>query len=757
MNPSPHTARSNFRFALRVLWLLIRGFFAIFILLLVLFFLAVVLVPKVFDNEHARQTIVTQLQDILHRPVQIRSVLLSPQGVKLNGVQVFSHLEPGKVLLESESALVTVKLKPLLRRKLELNNVRLVAPHIKVWRDESGVWSITDLFPSTAAVPSATVGRLTLPVSLGAEHTVIENGTLEVDDRLKKTNIRVDRFNLSVRKFDFDRPFPLTMSFDNVSHFGGRELRASLSMEGSMSLASQNWPEAYIRAERLEAKIDGHMVRGSAGMNDFTQPVVDAELLLPALGAAEWQGYLNKTLDLTLPPSRWRAKVELTGPQQFKVVQLRVSAGPITASAAGSLDMSGPKPRLDVFAMVSDFPLDALAAYRSGASRFHLKGTASGEAGASGWTDRLVVHRAKLHLRDLTATLKNSTIEKGDIDVSAANDFYNFSASVSRGAVSAFGNSFTDIGGSVSVAGQDLSLDGVSLKWGESKVRLKARVVNLSKPKEVELSGNIDRLRWEKAQQLVNGMVASVANRPAPRSEAEEAKHPWVQTFKYVIPRKFPDTIGHFKVGSVTHQNFEFRNTDFLWDVRGVTPSLQGVSGDIRVGFGPGRVNDIQAVQDSNKFLRIVFLPYIYMHKLGKLAYFSTHTAFPKTLDFTRIEGQYTITQGVVTTHFTHVDSPQTIAFADGTADFGRERVNMNILTRLTTYSGMLPEWWMDEKGRPAIGFRVTGDLGHPDLEPRLRKIGESEIEDQLAQGRSRAATRFVEIEKLKTLEEAKP
>src|SRR5206468_11550988 len=101
--------------------------------------------------------------------------------------------------------------------------------------------------------------------------------------------------------------------------------------------------------------------------------------------------------------------------------------------------------------------------------------------------------------------------------------------------------------------------------------------------------------------------------------------------------------------------------------------------GDIRVGFGPGRVEDISAVQSSHKFLKIVFLPYIYMHKMNSLSVLSAATAYPKTLDFNRIEGQYGVSRGVVTTRFSQVDSPQLIAYADGTADFGRESVDMNI------------------------------------------------------------------------------
>lgn len=760
MNPSHPHKRSNFRFALQVIGLLIRGFALIFITLIAVAVGLFLSFPKLVDSERARQIIMTQLGDILHRPVQIKGVVLTAQGVKLEGVEVFSKLDPGRPLIESQVALVTIKLKPLLDKRLEISNLKLVGPHIRLWRDEEGVWNIADLFPSTSTVRATSVGRFALPVTLAAETSVVESGTLEIDDRMRHTNYTFERVNLTFHKFDFDRPFPLTASFDNVSHIADREFHVSATLEGSMSLASQDWPAAYIRAERVEAKVDGRMVRGTASLSDFSKPVLEADLLVPALGAPEWETYLKHPLELAVPPSRWHAKITRMGPASYKIDRLQATAGPFSAISAGTLDFTGDKPRVEAFTTFAEFPLYDLSAYKPSLDQYRFKGTASGEVGVSGWTDRLVVHRAKLHLRDFSGAFAHFTINKGDIDMAASDDFARFSASASRGAVTAFSNIFTEVSGQLSLTRQDLDLDNVTFRWLDSKARVKARITNVTKPKEVEFSGNVDHIRWERAAELVSSIIAAVSTRTATVSKPDDDDDPsrpaWVQTFKYVIPRKWPDSIGHFHVGHVEHKNFHFDGTDFLWDLRGVTPSLDKVNGDIYVGFGPGGVNDVQAVQDSNKFLKIVFLPFIYMHKMNQASILSTMTLFPTQFDFNRIEGDYAISQGVVTTHFTRVDSPQLLAYAEGTADFGREKVNMSILTRLTTVLEKLPEWWVDEKGRAAIGFKVTGDMAHPDLEPRLRKIGEDEIEKDIDAGSTRAKARFEVIEKLRTLEEVK-
>lgn len=748
-------AGKNLRFALRVAGLLLKGFSLLFFFLLVLVVAAGVALPSLMHAQRVRAALVAQLTQILERPVEIDGVVLTPQGIKLRGVKIAEKDDPSRRLIESDIAVVTIKLMPLLRRRLELNNVRLVSPRIRLVRDEQGRWNFADLFAAASAPRSAPIGRFSLPVSLAAGRTVIEGGRLTIEDRLRNRSAVVDRFNLAVHRFDVDEPFAFSASFDNTSRLGDRRISASLALEGSMSLASFNWPEAYLRAKSLTLKIDGNLIRGSVGVRGFPQSTIDAELSLPALGPAQWAAYFGKTPDLALPPSRWRAKVEFVQPRLIRVERLQAEALSLSLTASGVVDLTRDKPRLHASLILGEFPLDQASSYRGSLSRYELKGRIAGQASLSGWFDHLVVHNTKLSLRAVSAAFTRQKVEDGDMDFSAWEDFTRLSVSVSRGRVSAFANAFSDITLSASLVKEDLKIENLFLKWGDSRLKLKARVVNLPAPKEVSISGNLNSLRWEKAQELVAGILASVSTRAVAAAEngGEEApRKPWVQTFKYVIPRKFPDTVGHIRIGEVAHKNFSFRDTDLLWDIRGVTPSLKKVSGDVRVGFGPGRVEDIQAVQSAHKFLRIVFLPYIYMHKMNNLSVLSAATAYPKTLDFNRIEGEYGIARGEVTTRCFHVDSPQLIAYADGAADFGKETVDMNILTRLTSYRAPLPEWWVDEAGRPAIAFHVMGDLNKPDLEPRLSKMASGEIEKAVSECGGRTKARFEAIEKLQTL-----
>ncbi len=721
----------------------LRGFGLTLIVLVLLLGGLAVYAYRMFGPEEVRLLSVTQLQSFFHREVIIERMVITPRGLKIRGLRVRRSGGAEGNLLSCDTALVTVKLRPLLRRRLEFNSVRLDSPRIVLTRETNGAWDIADLFTTTQTAGSG------LPLALAAAETIISDGVLKIDDRKHDRKISFEKLELRANGFDPDQPFPLAISFVNAVTFGTRTWTTTVSAAGSMDLAGFNWSSASAHVDRFSAETEGVLIKGRGSVTGFVRPVFDVDAALPALGPERWPLWMGRDLKLSLPATQWRALVNWSSPLIWDIERLSIATPAGTATGKVVVDLSSGAASLHARFAVKDAVLETLAdwlpawAARAPHGKAAVSGTIAGRFGA------LQLKDAALALRDLAVNWGDTRVEGLDLDALVAEEFASIKAAVTQGKVSAYGNIFDELRVALSVAKQTLTVENLALRWGDSRLRLRGRVDRLSAPKEVLISGSLDKLVWEDAQRLFTSIEASLSTKTVSMGEHPR---PWVSTFKYVIPRGFPDTAGHLHVGEVKQANFWCKDLDLLWSFRGVTPALDQADGEARVRFGPGRVADIPAVQNSNKFLRVIFLPFIYMHKMNKFSVFSTATAYPKTIDFARIESEYALNKGVAATRYFHVDSGQLAAFAEGTADFAREQVDMNVLTRLTHYDGVLPEWWVDEAGRPSIGFRVKGDLNKPELEPRLKKIPVDEIERKLEEGRASGKKRFEAIEKLHAL-----
>ncbi len=700
-----------------------------------------------FSPEDARRLAAEQLTALLHREVTIERLVLSPHGLKVLGLRV--RRGRGDVegdLLTCDSALVTIRLHPLLKRRLEFNTVVLQSPQISLSRNAEGNWNLAEVFGSTAAAPSTF-----LPVAMAAAETEIQNGVLRVNDRLRGRKFSLEKLDMRVDSFGLDKPFPLTVSFTSSGTFGGRSMTAAVGLSGTVDLARMNWSSAAATADQFRVQAEGLTLTGRASAIGFSSPRVEAEVAVPALGPEAWRRLLGRDPGVSLPATRWTLKGGMPASGMLDVEKATVQTPAGNASAVGLFDFAADTPTLSVEVDAPDADLSAVASWFPAAAPHGLSGKASLRVSVTGWPGRLQARDAELVLRGFGGVWGERRVEGADIDATAGEDFSRLKATVSKGKAFAVGNVFDEISLALTLDPRNVTIERLALRWGGSRVRLRARAarrVKAAAPKEIELSGSVDKVDWDAAARLWGDIRAAISTRTAADDDEDR---PWLRTFKYSIPRGFPDTTGRVRVGEISHPNFSCKDVELLWTLRGVTPALDKVSGEARLSFGPGRVNDIPAVQDANSFLRVVFLPFIFMHKMNKLSVFSTATAYPKSLDFRRIDGEYGASRGVVTTRYFHVDSDQLVAYAEGTADFARERVDMNILTRLGSYAGTLPEWWVDEKGRPAIGFRVKGDINGPELEPRFKKIEENEIERKVEEGRARARKRFENLEKLQT------
>lgn len=129
--------------------------------------------------------------------------------------------------LSLQHARLSVRVLPLLRGKLEVGEVLLDAPSIRLVTDEQGRNNWADLGSSTSPEPTASTSRVEIPQIAGLQ---IRDGHVLVENRKDKSRLVVDKLKLKSGALAGGKPFDLTLGV-TVARGEDRVVDADLKTE----------------------------------------------------------------------------------------------------------------------------------------------------------------------------------------------------------------------------------------------------------------------------------------------------------------------------------------------------------------------------------------------------------------------------------------------------------------------------------------------------------------------------------------------
>ena len=737
----PYVIKKFFKKSWRAIRRTIRVFFRVivfFVLLIVLGTASVVVGVHYLVPPDALKTIITaQLQEAFHRPVVIQDVNFNiVQGIRVKGLQIQENADfGGGNVLVSDYIVAKYDWKELVRgidlneliklrdfqqavKRLDFQQFTITAPHIQIVRNADGRWNWEDILVSSATVRATSEAKVALPVPLSAHVISIQHGVVDVKDLRRQKATTLQSVDLTVHDFSVEKPFAVVAAFENVQQFD-RRVRTRMSLKGVVSLAGLQLDEAKFRTEDIAVQTGGKTAHASISVLGFHHPRIEAVLRLPAMDSTFLSQYHAVPEGITAPQSRWRARLSLPEEGRLQVDSLTGTAGGLKLQANGTLSVSKESKAFHLSWNIPVSPLAEVVALWTGLRKYDLSGRAAMSGDLVGDLvdpeHTLAVQQTALNLQDFGGLfLRDQRLAHVDAWLAGTRNFETLSVAATRGAWTAFGNTFTGIDFAASIGHGDLSVSRFNGRWGDSRFKLVGRIQRLTNPKDVHIEGTIDKLDLDKGIQAFLDLLEQLkARHPKPESRAGRM---WSQIFKYSIPKSFPATSGHIKVAEISYPAFRSSNLDAQWDLRGISTGLKRSNGNIRISVGPGRVSDIQALeeQDPHNVLRVLFLPFTLMHEMERKAAFSAATAVPRSFDFSRIYGDYGVRKGVVDFRNFYIDSGDFMAHTEGSVDFPKERMNLHVLTRINKTGGALSEHMSDQCGHPAASFFVDDDLNKP-------------------------------------------
>jgi AsmA protein len=155
-------------------------------------------------------------------------------------------------MVEIEHARLGVKLLPLLHRRLEIGEVRLDAPTIRLAVDAAGHNNWADLSAGKATATPAAGGAGDLAAASIAKFQIV-NGSLQYRDRSAGTDVTLRALSLDTGRLESGKPFALNLGFTLLQ---GKSLEAAVRLQGETTL-DLDARRYRLAAPQLELQLKG--------------------------------------------------------------------------------------------------------------------------------------------------------------------------------------------------------------------------------------------------------------------------------------------------------------------------------------------------------------------------------------------------------------------------------------------------------------------------------------------------------------------
>ncbi|MBI5238989.1 MAG: AsmA family protein [Elusimicrobia bacterium] len=211
--------------------------------------------------EKVRQLIVEQAGKTLHREVRLKSVDLGAiKGLVVEGLEVSEKPDfKAGTFAGVETFRFRIRLLPLLRKKVVIDEITVAGPSLAVVQLKPGVFNFSDLLAAGKAPedkPAAASTRISLPFTLQASEVVLKEGRITYQDKVSGARWRVAELQGVIKDLSLAKPFGVAAGLQAEQVAPG-SLKAKLDFDGQVDLSWMSAGKLSLDIKKLSADLSG--------------------------------------------------------------------------------------------------------------------------------------------------------------------------------------------------------------------------------------------------------------------------------------------------------------------------------------------------------------------------------------------------------------------------------------------------------------------------------------------------------------------
>ncbi len=562
-----------------------------------------------------------------------------------------------------------VAVKPLFQKRIEITTIEADGLEVNLVRQKDGKYNFDTLLPNdttpTAQPQEASASsQQQTPLVVTAQRITLNDCDLIYRDQNTGLRMAANDLNIVINQFDLAKPFESVLTFTtNISVLGQPRVTVPVEITLQTFLANLDLPQAYAHITQASARYNAVQVGWKGEINNFENPSLNLSGTVSGLSSQQLKALAPDLPAFNLPPLQlsMQAQADLDK-NSAQISQAKLTVKNSSLAAHGTVDWGKESPVWSFTGSLKAI-LEELVEMTDSWDDFHPGGTilsdltVSSRPSGTGIRGSVTLQNVSLWYDPFTITQGNGTITLASLD--------KISGSKLTGKLN--GEPFT---GSFSYASTPQVTD-----W----------TVNL----------NLDKLvlkAWPGSGD--SQPEPTDANAPAADTSAQRATATTRTNLQADIQ------IGAVEIPYVQSEGFSAQAR-----LRDMTDSLAGTNGTISFELQPGKITNLDTFINQSKVAKILLLPVSVVRKtsnmLGLKLFAEKDETTGTSIAFTKGEGNYTFTDGVMNLDKTALTSSVTELSAKGTVNFNTEELNMKATATLLTQAA-------------PVAFKITGTLSNP-------------------------------------------
>ncbi len=640
----------------------------IILVLAVLSVLGLLALRLMFPPERIKQMTLNYAKNTLHREIKFDRISFNLIGITLTNFAMSEEDSfANGTFIKADRVEAKAALGPLLKKRVEIATIRIDGLDVFTQKNKDGSFNFGLLSSSEETEPNIPADEKAKSsdepaFAVTAQFIKIHDCDFYYKDLQSGFSGSLEDIDIQLAHVALDKPFPVTVSLTSqATDSDGRTVSIPVTVNLTVFLANLVQPQAYAEITHTQAQYNHVTFTLQGKVENFENPQVNLSGSLSGVDNTALEDLLPNLPNFALPTLSFA---------------LQVSAN-----------------LQDAAAHIQNLAL-------------HIQDSALRVKGDLGWGEETVTYNLNGEIQaniaqlvkmtddtgfdhpkgTLTATL-SATDKKDGKDVRGTLTLQDLSALYPPFAL-------TQTNGTISIKSlDDISCSSLTGRLNNEKFTSSFAYKNIKEVLDLTLKANLEKLTLDKLP-FSSGTPDESTQ---PDSSAAASQTGKEQTYMNIN--------ADVTVGEVNIPYFRTEGTNVQAALQRVSADMQKANGTVSFTLQPGAVTDMDTLLTQSKIVKIILLPIGLLNKVGKklnINLFEEETQAKKgKIDFTKAEGKYTFTNGVMNLDSTTFESELTNLNATGTVDFTTHALDMKVSATLLT------------KQTPAI-IKIGGTMENP-------------------------------------------